>query len=137
VLCLAVLAGCGSDSGGDKATYVKAGDGICTSYANAIAKLGQPDTLTDIGPYVAKAMPILQRTVARIEKLDPPSDLKGGYEKFRDAAKATVDRANRLRAAAAAGDTVEVKALLAEAAKASSTRVELAKDAGLQACAKL
>ena len=136
VLCLAALAGCG-DSGGDKATYVKAGNGVCTTYANEIAKLGQPDTLTEIGPYLARAMPVLERAVGKLEKLDPPSDLKDGYEKFRDAASATVQRANDLRRAAAAGDTVEVEALLAEAAKASSARAELAKAAGLRACAKL
>jgi hypothetical protein len=136
LVCLAFVAGCG-DEGGDKATYVKAGDEICTAYANDIAKLGQPDTLTEIGPYVTKAMPVLQRAVGRLEKLDPPSDLRDAYDKFRDTARATVDRADRLREAAAAGDSVEVESLLAEAAKASAARAGLARDAGLEACAKL
>ena len=136
LLCLAALAGCGS-SGGDKGVYVKTGDEICTAYANDIAKLGQPETLDQIGPYLTKAMPILERAAGKLQKLDPPSDLQDSYEKFRDAAKATVERANRLQDAAEAGDSVEVKALLAEAAKASSDRVALAKAAGLQACAKL
>ena len=133
---LVLVAGCGS-SGGDKGKYVKAGNDICNAYANDIAKLGQPATLTEIGPYLAKAMPLLERVVARLEKLDPPSDLADDYKKFRDAAKATVDRATHLRTAAEAGDTAEVKALLAEAAKASAARVALAKAAGLEACAKL
>ena len=133
---LVLVAGCGS-AGGDKGKYVKAGDEICNAYANDIAKLGQPETVTQIGPYLAKAMPLLERVAGRLAKLDPPSDLKDSYEKFRDAARATVDRATRLRQAAEAGDTAEVKALLAEAAKASADRVALAKAAGLEACAKL
>ena len=133
---LVLVAGCGS-SGGNKAVYVKTGDETCNAYANDIAKLGQPETLTQIGPYLAKAMPLLERVAARLEKLDPPSDLADAYKKFRDAARATVDRATRLRAAAQDGDTAEVKALLAEAAKASADRATLAKAAGLEACAKL
>ena len=133
---LAFVAGCG-DEGGDKATYVKSGDRICNEYANDIAKLGQPDSLTEIGPYVTKAMPVLEKAVGRIEKLDPPSDLADEFEKFRDVARATVDRAERLQTAAAAGDSVEVQDLLDEAAKASQTRKGLADAAGLKACAKL
>jgi hypothetical protein len=139
LVALALLAGCGGggDKGGDKAAYVRHGNAICARYAKAIAKLGQPTTLSAIGTFITGAMPVLTRTVGEVEKLDPPSGLSGAFAKFRDAARAAVDRAQRLRNAAEAGDTAEVKALLAEAAKASKVRVGLARDAGLQTCAKL
>jgi hypothetical protein len=138
LVALALLAGCGGgDKGGDKAAYVRQGDAICARYAKAIAKLGQPTTLGAIGTFITSAMPVLTRTVGEVEKLDPPSELSDEFGKFRDAARAAVDRAQRLRNAAEAGDSTQVKALLAEAAKASKVRVGLAKDAGLQTCAQL
>lgn len=134
---VAALAGCGGGGGGDKATYVRQGNAICARYAKAIAKLGQPTTLGDIGPYITKAMPILTRTVGEVTKLDPPDELADAFGKFREAAQATLDRANRLRNAADAGDGQQVKALLTEATAASKRRVGLARDAGLETCAKL
>lgn len=134
-----LLAGCGGGGakGGDKAVYQRAGDRICTDYRAAIAKLGQPAKITDLGPYISNAMPILQRTVSRIEKLDPPSDLRDEYATFRDAASQTVVRAQAMRAAAEKADAPEVQRLLKEAAQASARRKDLARAAGLQACASL
>lgn len=139
VLALAGLAGCGGggDKGGDPAAYRKAGDAICTDYQAAIAKLGQPAKLTEIGPYIEKALPVLTSTVERIGRLDPPSDLRDEYETFRDAARQTVDRAEALRKAAGEANADEVQRLLDEAAQASRRRVGLARDAGLEACAQI
>lgn len=140
---LVALAGCGSggggssDKGGDPTAYKQSGDAICADYSAAIAKLGQPTAVSAIGPFIDKAMPILTRTVGRIEKLDPPSDLADQYAAFRDAARKTVDRAAAMRKAAEAADATEVQRLLAEAADASKRRVGLAHAAGLEACAKL
>ena len=133
-----LAAGCGGGpKGGDKATYVRDGNAICARYAKDIAKLGQPTTLGAIGPYISRAMPIVSRTVGEIAKLDPPGDLRDAFTTFRDAAQTTLDRATRLRNAAEAGDSAEVKAVLAEAASASKRRVGLARAAGLETCAKL
>jgi hypothetical protein len=133
-----LAAGCGGgDKGGDKAKYVRAGNAICARYSKDIAKLGQPTTLGEIGPYITKAMPIVSRTVGEIAKLDPPGDLKDAYETFRDAAQQTLDRATKLRNAADAGDGEQVRTLLREATAASKRRVGLARAAGLETCAKL
>ena len=137
LLAIAVLGGCGSAGGGDKAAYVRAGDGICRDYSAAIAKLGQPTTLKQIGPYITGALPVLTKTVAALVKLDPPGELADEYAKFRDAATATVGRATALRDAAAKADSAEVERLLAEASAAGKTRSGLAAAAGLQACAQL
>jgi hypothetical protein len=137
LVALVVLAGCGGDDGGDRATYEKDGQAICTDYRTAIARLGQPTTVQQIGPYLAKAMPVLSRTVGRIERLDPPSDLAEEFEAFRDAARQTVGRARALRAAAEQADAPEVQRLLKEAAQASRRRVGLARAAGLEECARI
>lgn len=137
LLAVVALAGCGSDSGGDKDAYVRDGNAICSRYQAAIAKLGQPDTLGELGPFIVKALPVLTRTVSAVEKLDPPGDLRDAFEKFRDAAGKTVDRARALQAAANSGDGEEAKRLLAEATAASEDRKKLARDAGLETCAAL
>lgn len=139
LLALVVLAGCGGGNGGggDRATYQRDGDAICRDYRTAIARLGQPLKVSEVGPYITKAMPVLTRTVTRIERLDPPSDLAGAYATFRDAAHETVGRARALRDAAGKADAPEVQRLLKEAAAASQRRQGLAEAAGLKECASL
>lgn len=140
VAALAALlpAGCGGgDPGGDPDKYAKDGDAICADYRVAIARLGQPTRLSEIGPYISDAMPVLTRTVARIERLDPPGDLRDAYDEFRDAARQTVDRAKALRDAASRADSDEVQRLLKEASAASQKRKALAESAGLKECASL
>lgn len=137
LLLAAVLAGCGGSNGGNKESYVKAGNAICADYQVAIAKLGQPTTLGEIGPYITKALPVLTKTVAELGHLNPPDDLSDEYAKFIDAARQTTGRATALRGAAAKADATEVQRLLKEAAAASKARAPLARAAGLETCAKL
>jgi hypothetical protein len=133
-----LLAGCGGNHpGGDRATYDRDGRAICADYRAAIARLGQPTAVGELGPYTAKALPVLTRTVRRLERLDPPADLADEYAAFRDAARQTVERAGALRDAAAKADAPEVQRLLREAAQASPRRAALAKAAGLQDCAQV
>jgi len=133
---LAVLAGCG-DSGPHlpKAEYVRRGDAICARYKATISKLGQPRKLDEVGPYIANALPPLERTVRDLGKLAPPSDLESGFGKFMDAVRATLTRAKAIRTAAAKADGLEVERLLKEASRASKDRAALAKAAGLKTCA--
>lgn len=137
LLALVVLAGCGGDEGGDAEAYENSGNAICADYATAIAELGQPTQVDEVGAYIAQALPVLTRTVERIEKLDPPAERREAFETFRDAARQTVDRATALRSAAEAADADAVQSLLAEATKASERRTELARSAGLDACAEI
>jgi hypothetical protein len=135
---VALLAGCGGeDAGGDRDAYVRDGERICADYEAEIAKLPQPEKLSDIGRYIATATPLLEDTVKRIEALDPPGDLRDEYDEFRGAARQTLDRAALLQQAATGGDSAEVERLLEEAAAASARRVELARAAGLERCAQI
>lgn len=135
ILLIALLGS--EEQGGDPKIYRTTGEAICRDYRAAIGKLGQPSKVTDIGPYIERALPVFARTVARIEKLDPPGDLRDAFAEFRDAVRAAVARAEAIRAAAAGSDGDEVQRLLAEAAKASERRRVLAGDAGLKACAEI
>lgn len=132
-----VLAGCVGNQGGDPAVYERDGNAICTRYEAAIDELGQPTQVEEVGPYIAQALPVLSRTVERIEKLDPPGEKRKEFEAFRDAARQTVDRATALRSAAEAADAEEVQTLLREATRARGRRADLARSAGLDACADI
>jgi len=136
LLAAVVLAGCGSSGPHlPRAVYVKRATGICTTYRHEISRLGQPTKISDIGPFIAHALPVLQRTVDRLGRLAPPADLESQFGKFMDAARATVGRAQALRDAASRADAQQVQRLLRQAAAASGQRVRLAQAAGLPACA--
>ena len=119
------------------AYHERDGDAICADYRTAIARLGQPIKLAEIGTYLADALPVLERTAKRIERLDPPGELRDEYAAFRDAVRGTVDRAAQLREAATEADAEEVQRVLKASGEASKRREELARAAGLKECARL
>jgi len=130
------VAGCG-DSGPprmSKAAYEKRGTEICQGYLSQIAKLGRPDQLSEIAPYLAKALPILSATVDRLGTLRPPKDLDDEFSRYLDAMRATRKRAFDLRNAAARADGGAVQGLLTDAARAGRTTDDLARKAQLEAC---
>ena len=130
------VAGCG-DSGPprmSKADYERRAGDICTSYLDRIRKLGRPTELTEISPFIAKALPILSETVDRLGTLRPPEEFDDEFGRYLDAMRATRKRAIDLRNAAARADGAAVEGLLADAARAGSTTDELARKAGLEVC---
>ena len=134
---VAVVGG-GCDNDGpprmSKAAYERRGDAICTSYESRIRKLGRPDQLQEIAPYLAKALPILSETVDRLGALRPPKDLDDEFNRYLESIRATRKRAFDLRNAAARADGQAVQGLLGDAARAGRTTDELARKAQLQAC---
>jgi len=132
-----LLAGCGGSGGTHlpKDVYVRRGDAVCARYTAAIKTLGTPTKLTQIGPFITRALPVLQQTVRDLGRLKPPSDLESQFGQFMDAARATVARAEALRSAAANADAQQVQGLLKQAAASSGQRASLAHKAGLEACA--
>lgn len=140
VACALTLAACGGDDsdGGPRlseAAYKQRGDAICASYTKRIGALGRPDELTEIAPYIAKALPILSETVDRLGKLRPPKDLDEAYGRYLAAMRTTRKRALDLRNAAARADGAAVQRLLGEAARTGSSTDDLARRARLESCA--
>lgn len=137
VVAAAVLAGCGGGSGPhlSEAAYQQRGAAVCGHYDKAIRALGQPTKLTQIGPFITRAMPILSRTVTQLGAIHPPAARADDFGRFLAAARGTVARARSLRAAAAKADGPAVERLLKEAARATGARDRLAQRAGLPACA--
>lgn len=134
---LAVVGGgCGNDGPPrmSKSDYERRGGAICANYLSQIRKLGRPDQLQEIAPYLAKALPILSETVDRLGALRPPKDLDDEFSRYLDAMRATRKRAFDLRNAAARADGQAVEGLLTDAARAGTATDELARKAQLPAC---
>ena len=130
------VGGCG-DSGPprmSKAAYERRGGAICANYLSQIRKLGRPNQLNEIAPYLAKALPILSETVDRLGTLRPPKDLDDQFSRYLDAMRETRKRAFDLRNAAARADGQAVEGQLADAARAGTATDELARKAQLPAC---
>ena len=62
------VGGCGDDGPPrmSKAAYQSRGGAICSNYLSQIRKLGRPDQLDEIAPFLSKALPILSATVDRL-----------------------------------------------------------------------
>lgn len=131
------LAACGGGGPArlSRADYVRSGTAICQRYSKQIARLGQPTSIEQLGPFIARALPELSRAVAALGRLRAPQALDGQFARFLDAARRTEARARALRAAAARADGREVQRLLGEASRSSAERVALARAAALPACA--
>lgn len=128
-------AGCGSSGPHQpRAQYERRGDAICSRYTAAIGRLGRPAKLSDLGPYITKAVPLLSRTVGQLERLAPPDGGDDAHERFLEAARATLSRARDLRAAARRADGDAVQRLLGDAAKRSGELARAARATGLDAC---
>jgi hypothetical protein len=98
------LAGCGgsSHSGLTQAQLDTKVNAICTQYRTAVAKIGAPaDFATNpvaAAAYLDKVRPLADASVASVNALEPPSDLKAQFDDYR----ATASReAALLRSAAA------------------------------------
>lgn len=137
VLAAVVLAACGRSAGPQqpRAQYERRGNAICARYTKAIGELGQPAKLSDLGPYITKAVPLLARTVGELGRLAPPEGGDAANARFLGAARAALARARALRAAAGQADGAEVQRLLGEAARQSGTLARAARATGLDACA--
>jgi len=139
LLCLGVvvaLAGCGSSGPPrlSQSEYQRRAGQICSDYHARIRALGQPDKLTEVAPYIAKALPILSVAVDRLGRVRPPSDLADPYARYLEALRETRTRDLDLRNAAASADGATVQGLLADAARAGPATDRLARAAKLAAC---
>lgn len=133
-----LLAGCGGASGPPRlaqAEYVRRGEAVCRDYRAGLRALKTPTQVSQFGGYIAQALPLLERAVARLGRLRPPSALERPFADYLAALRASRRRAVDLRAAAQRADGRAVEALLGTAARTRGRSDGLARRAGLAACA--
>jgi hypothetical protein len=136
-LAAALLAGCGGDDGPPrlaKAEYERRGTVICSDYRAALKKLGTPTQVSQFGDYIGRALPLLDRAVARLGRLRPPQERDEAFQSYLTGLRATRRRAVDLRSAAGKADAATVERLLEQAADTRGLIDGQARKAGLAAC---
>ena len=131
-----LAAGCGG--GGEeslsKAEFQSQANAICAKYQKQLNALGTPSSLEEIPDLVAQALAILNKEIAEIAALNPPTDMQTDFDAMIEASNNTKDAADDLSAAAKAGDQAAVQKALDEGNAASKKADQIATQLGLSEC---
>ena len=133
---LVLLAGCGG--GGDtrlsREEFESQANAICAKYQKQLDGLGTPSSVEEIPDLVEQALAILNKEVAEIAALDPPTDLQTEFDAMIEASSNTKAAANDLSQAARDGDQAAVQKALEEGNAASDKADQIATQLGLDSC---
>jgi len=133
---LVLLAGCGG--GGDtrlsREEFESQANAICAKYQKQLNALGTPSSVEEIPDLVEQALAILNKEVAEISALNPPTDMQTEFDAMIEASNNTKDAANDLSQAAKDGDQAAVQKALDEGNAASKKADQIATQLGLDSC---
>ena len=133
---LVLLAGCGG--GGDtrlsREEFESQANAICAKYQKRLDGLGTPSSVEEIPDLVEQALAILNKEVAEIAALDPPTDMQTEFDAMIEASNNTKAAANDLSQAAKDGDQAAVQKALDEGNAASKKADQVATQLGLDSC---
>ena len=131
-----LLAGCGG--GGDtrlsREEFESQANAICAKYQKQLNALGTPSSVEEIPDLVEQALAILNKEVAEIAALNPPTDMQTEFDAMIEASNNTKDAANDLSQAAKDGDQAAVQNALDEGNAASKKADQIATQLGLDSC---
>ena len=133
---LVLLAGCG---GGDdtrlsREEFESQANAICAKYQKQLNALGTPSSVEEIPDLVEQALAILNKEVAEIAALNPPTDMQTEFDAMIEASNNTKAAANDLSQAAKDGDQAAVQKALDEGNAASKKADQVATQLGLDSC---
>ena len=133
---LVLLAGCGG--GGDtrlsREEFESQANAICAKYQKQLNALGTPSSVEEIPDLVEQALAILNKEVAEIAALNPPTDMQTEFDAMIEASNNTKAAANDLSQAAKDGDQAAVQKALDEGNAASKKADQIATQLGLDSC---
>ena len=107
---------------------------ICAKYQKQLNALGTPSSVEEIPDLVEQALAILNKEVAEIAALNPPTDMQTEFDAMIEASNNTKAAANDLSQAAKDGDQAAVQKALEEGNAASSKADQIATQLGLDSC---
>ena len=134
--CAVALVACGG--GGHRLSmeeYARRADAVCASYKQQVAKLGKPgSSLQRLAEFADRNLPILDRALARLKKLQPPKDEEALATRWRSSLDTLRGDAVKFRDRARANDLGGVAALLAPARSDNDVAHRLAAQLGMHVC---
>ena len=141
MLLILLAAGCGDSSkpssGQDltHAGYVQEADAVCQKADDAIAKLGQPKTVSDLPAYAKDAAAIVSRERDDLKALNAAPADEVLVKDLGTALDDVVRVANGLEKVTAAGDPSAINDFVRQNGAANSRAKALAKQLGMKVCA--
>jgi DNA-binding NtrC family response regulator len=132
-----VAAGCGgggSDTRLSREEFESQANAICAKYQKQLGAIGTPSSVEEIPDLVEQALAILNKEVAEIAALNPPTDMQTEFDAMIEASNNTKAAANDLSQAAKDGDQAAVQKALDEGNAASKKADQIATQLGLDSC---
>jgi hypothetical protein len=132
-----VVGGCGGGGGRlSKQDYARQADAICSKYNRKIDALGTPKSLADIGGFADKALALTRRGNEELRKLRPPKAEDQTAKEWVAQNDLVANAVADLRDAAKKNDRAAIEAALRRGQAANKTANGLARDLGLNVCAR-
>jgi PBP1b-binding outer membrane lipoprotein LpoB len=134
---VALLAGCGGDDDSGELSrdeYTKQANAICVEVEKKLDALGGFEDFDELAREMKEGEDALRTSVDELRALQPPVELRGQHAKLVDLQSETADVAERIAAAAADNDQVEMQKQAERADKLTIASNETARKLKLAEC---
>jgi hypothetical protein len=138
-LVLAACGGGGSSSTGDGASLSAAqfrqqADAICAKYEQKLNDIGQPTSVSELGSFVDKAVPLIEQGNTELQKLQPPDELKADWDQAMTIQTENLQKTRDLQDAVHKNDQAAMQTLFADLGSNQAESQRLATKIGLKNC---
>lgn len=136
LLLVLVLAACGKTVGNrlSKGEYASRADAVCKIYTEQTNKLARPQTLKGLGELAAKSLPLLDKAVSDLQRLESPQSEQALTTRWLDQLKLLRDDITKIRDGAKANDGAAVQAVVPAARQHNDRFNALATQLGMKVC---
>jgi transcriptional regulator of aromatic amino acid metabolism len=139
-----VLAACGGGSGGGSSTgggtsvsaadFRKQADAICAKYEEKLNDIGQPTSVSELGDFVDKAVPLIEQGNTELQKLQPPDELQADWDRAMAIQDENLQKTRDLQDAVHKNDQAAMQKLFTDLGSNQAESQRLATKIGLQNC---
>jgi hypothetical protein len=139
-----VLAACGGGSGGGSSTgggaslsaadFREQADGICAKYEQKLNDIGQPTSVSELGTFVDKAVPLIEQGNTELQKLQPPAALQSDWDKAMTIQTENLQKTKDLQDAVHKNDQAAMQKLFTDLGSNQAESRRLATKLGLKNC---
>ena len=124
------LTGCGGVS---KEDFIAKADKICSAQAKQIDST-EPQTIQALEQTANRNAPILDDTIKKLDKLEPPEELKAEFDKFLVNTRLRATLTKQAGDAAAEQNLQKLQEIAATSTKGRAEGQQLGKDVGFKSC---
>ena len=124
------LTGCGGVS---KEDFIAKADKICSDQAKQLDS-NEPQTIQALEQTANRNAPIIDDTISKLDKLEPPEELKAKFDKFLVNTRLRATLTKQAGDAAAEQNLQKLQEIAATSTKGRSEGQQLGKDVGFKSC---